>query len=231
MPLSPQAPVSVLTRVCPVGFCLLCSCSVVSTVLFSKKSSRASKETVAPTLGAPQAPAAPDVRAAQFLWTAEEDGFLLTLVKQYNNNWTLISDLFNSTRMTVPTDRREAWDCFDRWKRIQEAAAEGRPPPGPPQLPSVQPQQTSQPGQPGQTGQPGPGQTSAGSEGSPPAPVNSLAAKRERLNKKLTSKYDGSRKKLRRVNLIDVMRKCAKRRDAAQKPAGEYTFEKVEKLE
>ena len=33
----------------------------------------------------------------------------------YPNNWPLIADSFNSSRMSISTDKRTAVDCFDRW--------------------------------------------------------------------------------------------------------------------
>lgn len=33
----------------------------------------------------------------------------------YPNNWHLIADSFNSSRMSLSTDKRTAIDCFDRW--------------------------------------------------------------------------------------------------------------------
>ncbi len=104
-------------------------------LLFARKSNRAAKEPITPVSTTPAEPAQPDVRAAMFMWTPDEDSYLMTLAKQYQNNWALVADLFNSTRLSTATDKREPWDCFDRCKRIEQAAAEGKPPPAPPQLP------------------------------------------------------------------------------------------------
>lgn len=194
-------------------------------VLFSRKAGRGSKE-VPPVNHTPAAPPSADIRAAQFLWTPEEDQYLLALAKQYNSHWQLVSDLFNSTRMSVPTDRRDPWDCFDRASRISQAIAKGVPPPPPPTLSAAVAAQIDAKMGAGTSAAAAQHQqqSNAANGGPPPAsdsdltipalPQNSLAAKRERITKKINQKHDGSRKKLRRVNLIEVMKKNSKRREA-----------------
>lgn len=193
-------------------------------VLFSRKAGRNSKE-VTPVSHIPAAPPSADIRAAQFLWTPEEDQYLLALAKQYNCHWQLVADLFNSTRMSVPTDRRDAWDCYDRAARINQAAQKGNPPPPPPALSAAVAAQMDAKHGPGTAAAAAQQQqqANAANGGPPPAsedpaipslPQNSLAAKRERITKKINQKHDGSRKKLRRVNLIEVMKKNSKRREA-----------------
>lgn len=194
-------------------------------VLFSRKAGRNSKE-VTPVNHTPAAPPSADIRAAQFLWTPEEDQYLLALAKQYNCHWQLVSDLFNSTRMSVPTDRRDAWDCFDRVARINQAAQKGNPPPPPPTLSAAVAAQmdaklgpgtaaaAAQQQQQANAANGGPPPSSEAEAAIPSLPQNSLAAKRERITKKINQKHDGSRKKLRRVNLIEVMKKNSKRREA-----------------
>jgi chromatin modification-related protein VID21 len=66
---------------------------------------------------APSAPANAESRAASFDWTPEEDSLLLALAKQYSYNWHLIAEMFNSSTHRVPTDRRVAWDVYDRWDK------------------------------------------------------------------------------------------------------------------
>ncbi|SOV09169.1 Chromatin modification-related protein EAF1 [Ustilago sp. UG-2017a] len=165
-------------------------------LLFARKSNRAAKDTNHPASATPAEPAQPDARAAMFVWTPDEDNYLMTLAKQYHNNWSLVADLFNSTRLNTATDKREPWDCYDRCKRIQQAADEGKPPPGPPQLPPA-------------AAEPDKDKKSDGKD-------DAASSKRDKLNKKLSSKYDGSKRKLRRSNLMEVMRKSAKRREASK---------------
>lgn len=186
-----------------------------ATTLFTRRSNKPGRE--APT-SAPNhvlQPSQPEIRAAQMFWSADEDAFLMKLFQQYGANWPLVSDIFNSTRLTVPTDRREPWDCYDRWDRITKAAAQGKPPPPIPQLPSTAP---PTPADPAGTGAKEDSSAAASPVQAPTQPA-SMAAKREKLAKKLTTKFDGSRKKMRHSNILEVMRKTAKRREATAKPA------------
>jgi chromatin modification-related protein VID21 len=54
-------------------------------------------------------------RAMSQLWTERDDKLLKTLSERYPNNWPLIADSYNSSGVTIITDRRTAWDCFERW--------------------------------------------------------------------------------------------------------------------
>lgn len=178
-----------------------------ATTIFSRRSNKPSKDVVSAVPHFVLQPKDTEIRAAQILWSNDEDAFLLKLYQQYGSNWPLIADLFNSTRLSVPTDRREPWDCFDRWDRITKAAAQGQPPPPPPQLPSAAAASSA-----------GPEGAEKASPAQPTVPAGSLAAKREKLVRKLGAKYDGSRKRMRHSNIMEVMKKTARRRDATAKP-------------
>ena len=54
-------------------------------------------------------------RTADILWTPHDDALLKQIADMYPNNWALIADSFNSSRMSISTDKRTAADCFDRW--------------------------------------------------------------------------------------------------------------------
>ncbi|KAF7978682.1 hypothetical protein HWV62_44931 [Athelia sp. TMB] len=54
-------------------------------------------------------------RVAEQIWTSSDDVLLKTLVERYPNNWPLIADAFNSSRVTVSTDLRLPWDCYERY--------------------------------------------------------------------------------------------------------------------
>nr|AUF42088.1 putative homeodomain protein [Volvariella volvacea] len=49
-------------------------------------------------------------------WTPSEDALLKQLIDKYPYNWSLIAECFNASRTTVPTDKRTALDCLERWK-------------------------------------------------------------------------------------------------------------------
>jgi len=59
-------------------------------------------------------PSAHKLRAA-LVWTPEEDAALQKLVAMYPFNWHLIADSFNSEVVTIPTERRLPYDCYERW--------------------------------------------------------------------------------------------------------------------
>jgi len=52
---------------------------------------------------------------AALVWTAEEDAALQKLVAMYPFNWHLIADSFNSEVVTIPTEKRLPYDCYERW--------------------------------------------------------------------------------------------------------------------
>ena len=49
------------------------------------------------------------------VWTPSDDILLKTLAERYPNNWPLIADAFNSSRVTISIDHRIPWDCYERW--------------------------------------------------------------------------------------------------------------------
>ena len=54
-------------------------------------------------------------RVVDQLWTPSDDTLLKTLCERYPNNWPLIADAFNSSRVTISIDQRLPWDCYERW--------------------------------------------------------------------------------------------------------------------
>ncbi|KAI1794548.1 hypothetical protein LXA43DRAFT_995526 [Ganoderma leucocontextum] len=56
-------------------------------------------------------------------WTPAEDALLKQAVEKYPYNWHLIADAFNSSRVTIPTDKRSPWECLERWREKFSAAA------------------------------------------------------------------------------------------------------------
>ncbi|KAI0647240.1 hypothetical protein C8Q79DRAFT_1047538 [Trametes meyenii] len=63
-------------------------------------------------------------RSSDVVWTPAEDVLLKQIVEKYPGNWGLVAEAFNSSRVTISTDKRSAWDCLERWK--EKAAAEAR---------------------------------------------------------------------------------------------------------
>ncbi|KAG6903174.1 hypothetical protein C0995_002717 [Termitomyces sp. Mi166 len=58
------------------------------------------------------------------LWSNADDSLLKSLCDRYPNNWALISECFNASRLTIPTDKRIPRDCLDRWR--EKWGPEGR---------------------------------------------------------------------------------------------------------
>lgn len=56
-------------------------------------------------------------RVQEHSWGPTEDNLLKNLIDKYPFNWHLIADCFNAGRGAVPSDKRTAWDCLDRWKK------------------------------------------------------------------------------------------------------------------
>ena len=54
-------------------------------------------------------------KRAEYAWNAEEDALLKHLVDKYPNNWLLVADSFNSSRVAISFDKRAPWECFERW--------------------------------------------------------------------------------------------------------------------
>jgi chromatin modification-related protein VID21 len=57
----------------------------------------------------------PESHIAEQLWSSADDQLLRSLIDIYHNNWSLIADAFNTSRISVSTDRRTAWDCYYRY--------------------------------------------------------------------------------------------------------------------
>lgn len=69
-------------------------------------------------VGVPE-PRDPESRLIHFVWTPSEDIILRSLYNQFGSNWQLIADIFNSSRITIPTDERGQWDCLKRYRALE----------------------------------------------------------------------------------------------------------------
>jgi chromatin modification-related protein VID21 len=68
-----------------------------------------------PAVPQPPPPGQPRKRLEHF-WSERDDLILKEAVEKYPSNWLLICDIFHSSRVTISTDRRTPWDCYERWK-------------------------------------------------------------------------------------------------------------------
>lgn len=84
-------------------------------------------------------------RTTEHQWSVNDDTLLKSLIDRYPYNWQLISESFNATRVTTPTDKRTARDCFERWRekwapevrRHPEAPSQAAPAPVPEESPAA----------------------------------------------------------------------------------------------
>ncbi|KAI0831506.1 hypothetical protein BC628DRAFT_1354063 [Trametes gibbosa] len=64
-------------------------------------------------------------RTADVVWTPADDSLLKHMVEKYPANWSLVAEAFNSSRVTISTDKRTAFDCWDRWMGLVNGSANG----------------------------------------------------------------------------------------------------------
>ncbi|KAJ3728687.1 hypothetical protein C8R42DRAFT_654457 [Lentinula raphanica] len=91
----------------------------------------------------------PPKRAIEHLWSASDDLLLKSLAEKYPNNWALVSECYNASRVTIKLDWRTPKDCQERWRERWSPAAtqrlleteitplEGTPPPGTPSFANI----------------------------------------------------------------------------------------------
>ncbi|KZT28465.1 hypothetical protein NEOLEDRAFT_1175782 [Neolentinus lepideus HHB14362 ss-1] len=158
---------------------------------------------------APPAPKDAKKRVTEYPWASSEDSLLKSLADKFLNNWQLIAEYFNSSRVVLNTDKRTPWDCYERWctkwgggstlRELPETPHRDMPPPPPP----------------GQMTTRGV-KRSASALQSPTSPGPNITNSSGPLA--LTT---DTRKRRRHQLIHDTMRKTAKRREAAQKTAGQ----------
>jgi chromatin modification-related protein VID21 len=69
----------------------------------------------------------PRRRGADHLWSASDDTLLKSVIDKYPNNWALISECFNASRLTISIDKRTPRDCLERWKEKWGSEIRQRP--------------------------------------------------------------------------------------------------------
>ncbi|CAG8795930.1 23537_t:CDS:10, partial [Gigaspora margarita] len=55
-----------------------------------------------------------------YAWYPEDDELLMSLTKQYQYNWELIADTWNSIRGIITGYPRTPWACFNRWTQKED---------------------------------------------------------------------------------------------------------------
>jgi len=153
----------------------------------------------------PGTPRDPARRAATDAgWTYRDDLLLKQLVEKYPKNWGLVADLFNSSRGAISLEQRADWECKERYRSRWLGKDRGERD-FTPMAPSAQDGPSSS--------------TSA-------RPPQSQITTRKRMasvssTTANTAQISGPtfepRKRRRHVLIFETMRKCAKKREGAQK--------------
>ncbi len=157
----------------------------------------------------PGTPRDPARRAAtDALWTYQDDLLLKQLTEKYPKNWGLVTDLFNSSRGAISLEQRADWECKERYRSRwlgKDRAERDFTPVGP-------------------SAQDGPSSTSA-------RPLQSQITTRKRMASVSSTTANMAptpgatfepRKRRRHVLIFETMRKCARKREAAQKTSSMY---------
>jgi chromatin modification-related protein VID21 len=144
-------------------------------------------------------------------WSDSEDRILKRIVERYPNNWALIADVFNSSRVTISTDKRTSWDCLARWDaRWNDGKALAA---------------NTESGAPGASGDVEMLETASLTGSAPPTPVRGASmANGQRLQLHILEQGAESRKRRRHIHMYDAMRKSAKMREDSMKAIGKYTI-------
>ncbi|KAG2061308.1 hypothetical protein BDR06DRAFT_986313 [Suillus hirtellus] len=141
-------------------------------------------------------------KRSEHLWSSDEDSLLKTHVERYPNNWLLVADSFNSSRVTISTDKRTPWECFERWSSRFGSGHRVHPDVNSP----VNTERTPPPASSSAQGQ----MTTRG--------VKRLASMSVTQNQSPGAGLTSDTKKRRRHTFMyETMRKAAKKREAAQK--------------
>ncbi|KAG2158054.1 uncharacterized protein EDB93DRAFT_742537 [Suillus bovinus] len=141
-------------------------------------------------------------KRSDHLWSSDEDSLLKTLVERYPNNWLLVADSYNSSRVTISTDKRTPWECFERWSSRFGSGHRVHPDVNSP----VNTERTPPPASTSAQGQ----MTTRG--------VKRLASMSVTQNQSPGAGLTSDTKKRRRHTFMyETMRKATKKREAAQK--------------
>ncbi|EPX70891.1 NuA4 histone acetyltransferase complex subunit Vid21 [Schizosaccharomyces octosporus yFS286] len=89
----------------------------------SQEENAKKKRAFAPFTVRPPYPPLTTENTSEIVWLPEEDELLLLLLRQYSFNWEFIANQLTPSGLYVPnTERRTAWDCFERWIQIDPQA-------------------------------------------------------------------------------------------------------------
>ena len=142
------------------------------------------------------------------LWTHQDDILLKQLVEKYPKNWGLVADLFNSSRGAISLEQRADWECKERY-RLRWLGKDRGERDFTPVAPSAQDPSSSTSTRPPQM------QVTTRKRMASISSTNLNAAP-------ISASAFEPRKRRRHVLIFETMRKCARKREAAQKASGMY---------
>ena len=139
-------------------------------------------------------------------WTHQDDLLLKQLVEKYPKNWGLVADLFNSSRGAISLEQRADWECKERYRSRWLGKDRGERD-FTPVAPSAQdPFSSTRPPQ---------------SQITTRKRMASISS--STVNTAPNSASFEPRKRRRHILIFETMRKCARKREAAQKASGMYS--------
>ena len=153
----------------------------------------------------PGTPRDPARRAANdSLWTYQDDLLLKQLVEKYPKNWGLVADLFNSSRGAISLEQRVDWECKERYRSRWLGKDRG--------------ERDFTPAAP--SAQDGPSSSTSARH-----PQSQITTRKRMASVSSTTANSAPiaapafepRKRRRHVLIFETMRKCAKKREVAQK--------------
>ena len=151
----------------------------------------------------PGTPRDPVRRAANdSLWTYQDDLLLKQLVEKYPKNWGLVADLFNSSRGAISLEQRVDWECKERYRSRWLGKERG--------------ERDFTPAAP--SAQDGPSSSTSARH-----PQSQITTRKRMASVSSTTANSAPivtfepRKRRRHVLIFETMRKCAKKREVAQK--------------
>ncbi|KAH7908579.1 hypothetical protein BJ138DRAFT_1157329 [Hygrophoropsis aurantiaca] len=150
-------------------------------------------------------------KRVEHVWSPNEDTLLKTLVERYPNNWSLIADSFNSSRVTISVDKRTPWECLERWNSRWGSGNRAGPSSGLPDISSpATKDETPPPATPSSQAQ----MTTRGVKR-----LASISVAQSQASGAGTGQTSDAKKRRRHALMYDTIRKTAKKRETAQKVA------------
>ena len=133
-------------------------------------------------------------------WSDDDDNLLASLTRAYTQNWNLVADAFNGhSGSHKPSDRRTAWDCYERWKFKQTQQSGSNSNNSNNNLNSNNNNNNNN--------------NSVNNNIQPNSPLIDNSNQNKKDSKKKSNLSDQSRRQLRRSQLFNIISKASKKRE------------------